>query len=328
MDSKLSERLRQLLSASGTDGRNPSSLRDIVPPTDLVFDDSPLDGAIYGASSVQESAANIFREAAAQLNGLIQSEFDTDEDRVRALCDIVSKHSDISLPDYQRVRLTLERMTQRLASKVLSDPESGSDALLLAIYRLARARKDREFQHASGNTLYRTWERIGKHNEAREVLCELIELARDQGDATRVGILVNNCAFQYWLAGEWREAADGFLDAAHQFEELGDTKEHANAFANYWAAIFELSALERVAVMEPALRRTARILRENDDLRERKSLVYLAKIHEARHEFAQAVPLMERAVQIDSAKHTPYLEPDQQLLDAIYERLSSNSKGT
>lgn len=287
-------------------------------PWELVFDDEPLEGILYGEKRRGPTRANLFWPGLAWVRG------------IKAACaagntrEVLEKASEFSASGYsltpgmcQDLAAVVKAIVPSQPNPILEHDLSPLGPLLEEMWSLALREKDKALQDALGTSLYRWHEHHGDYEDARRILATLIETRREHHDEPGEAVFLNNLAFEYLLEERWQEAIPLFERAAALFKAHSVDYEYANARANYWTCRFESDDLEDIEAIEAELRTLKGVLTKRPGWHGRKPLILLAKIRERGGKIKAAIGLVKRAIASAEGSQTRYAEQDGEYLEHL-----------
>ena len=287
-------------------------------PGELVFDDEPLEGILYGEEARGPTRANLFWPGLVWVRG------------IAAACgagniqEAVTRASEVTASGYtltpgmcRDLAAIIKAIVPGHPNPILEHDLSRLGPLVGEMWSLALREKDKALKDALGIPLHRWYEHHRQYDLARRILTVLIELCREQHNEPVEAILLNNLAFDYLLEERLQEAIPLFEQAAALFKAHGVDYEYANARANYWTCRFESGDVDDLEGVEAELETLGRTLAKRSGWHARKPLILLAKVREREGRIEAAMSLVEQAIASAEGSGTRYPEQDARYLEEL-----------
>ena len=287
---------------------------------EIVFDDEPLETVLYGQHGGGKTPASLFGRAREFVSWVREAHRAGDMGTVIDICKVLAaRDTSISLGMGSELAHILTEIVPQCPNPVLRYDLAPLCPLLEKIWELALKTENIALQERIAVPSYRCHEHYGQFAEAQRVLRWILEISRRTGNRRDEAIYLNNLGFEYLLEGRYRKALHDFDEAAHLFEAIDDSTQHANSRANYWTCKFESSELDATDQVEKELRGLAKTLSRWKTWQARKPMVVLARIAEQRGDLEDAIRWQEKAIKACEGSGTRYPETDAEYLQRLKE---------
>lgn len=313
--------LESLLKMFGGTGE-PASTPGVPPPevqvpSDLVFDDEPLEAVLYDESGPGPTSAGLFEQVRGLMAKIRTSKAANRKELLQAIDALLGGEEAVDSESFRFLAALARSFLPRWPEPPSPDMPPEVDSVLRGLWARALGQLDDDWRLIAGGLLWEWHELNGRHAEARDVLGALIAVEERRGNVEATANHENSLAFQFWLERRWSEAAAHFDRAARLAEETGDAVSRAQFMTNYQACRIEEGSRTDEAIYR-SLRGYVVLLNAAKNLAgERKAEFYLATMDQARGDVGQAIKRLERAVAIDRVQNSIYLPADLKFLEEL-----------
>ncbi len=287
-------------------------------PSELLFDDEPLESILYGKDMSGPTCSDIFQEASDLTRDMLEFH---DRGDTKGLVEKISEFVLKERPISQETALYLTAMISKIVPNypmpLLDLDLEPAGRLSEQIWTLAININNDQLVKMISGPLFRFYEHSRRYDEARKILLKLIDISVKHHDQASLAVALNNYAFEFLLENRFSEAIPHFSKAATMFKNLNIVFEHANARANCLLCQFECEEFEIFEKNETELRTIFKILKTSHAWHARKPLILLAKIQEKRNRFKTAIRLVKLAIASCKQSRTKYPELDEAYLQHL-----------
>jgi hypothetical protein len=296
-------------------------------PPGLVFDDEPLEAILYGEASPGPTAPIGFAAAHAEgtaILGLLAA--GRHAEGVERAVNLLEGTDAVPLETLASLSAWLGAQIPETPWPRVRDPAIDYGRMLRPLYRRSGELLAGELRGQVAIRLYRWLEAAGGYAEAREVILELLGVARRQRRAMDEAALTNNLGYEYLMEGNWEAAQPWFEKAERRFGILGLAVEVANVASNGLICRFERLGAGAAEPLRPRIEAVLGVLEEASDWRRRKPLILLARLEAQCGHLRAAIRLAQRAVTATRGLATLHRRHDQRYLWSLRRKLRRLSR--
>jgi len=286
---------------------------------EFVFGMEPVEQVLYGETSPAPAIANAYLNAEARIEEIHSLHAAGNyRDLLKAASSLGESGYPLSIRQCLVLTIMLRAVVPGYPNPVLAFDLEPLGPLLQSMWNNAMKRDDERLQNHIASVYFRWFEHGKRYEDARRILAKTIENCRSHDDRGGEAYALNNFAFEYMLERRWQEAMPLFEAAAEAFRGQTHAVECANSRANYWLCRLECGDVIDLEEAEREVIELKDILcQSGSGWHARKPYVILARIEEARGNWAEAVRFAEQAVNCGQGSDTRYPEEDLRYLEHL-----------
>ena len=281
---------------------------------DLVFDDQPLEGILYGGQPTGPTSASLFTITAPLVSSILQALRDgAIEEPLHRLGELVTLGDPVRTDDLCQIAKQILGLVPQVPCPIVEDRGVRYDALLEPIFAASLEHDQGDLVDAAGTTLYRFYEGAGRYAEGIRVLRAMLERAK--GDLRDEAILRNNLGYEYGLSREWEPAEPCFVRAVELLTQADLTFDRNNSRLNLLVCQYERSQGQMGEGLEAEVSKLRDLLAPS--WLQRKALILLARISERRGDRSAAAEFVRQAVEASKDVPSKHRLEDQAYLERL-----------